>query len=321
MNFLNLRYFLVAAEELNFTKAANRLFISQQSLSNHISKLEEYFGAPLFDRTPPLTLTKEGECLVRHAKKILQIRDNALTEIHDIKDSKSGDLVIGCTRLWGRAILPQIMTEYRRRFPSIRLRLMEANTTEVETSLRSGKVDISVGYVPNDQTDLSVVALCQEITVLMVPDSVLEQYHPGRVRETKLALKSSGDISLVADCPFMTMYPSTTLGATTEHIFKSVGINPPIVLQSGSIGTLLSMCFEGMGCILCPEIMASHALFEKKISFSDTIGIYPLNFSEAKRVISINHLKGKYLPQAAVSFIDLAKECVATKPITISHLL
>lgn len=52
MNLLNLEYFLVAAEELNFTKAAKRLYITQQSLSNHIAKLESYFGADLFDRTP-----------------------------------------------------------------------------------------------------------------------------------------------------------------------------------------------------------------------------------------------------------------------------
>ena len=52
MNLLNLRYFLVAAEELNFTRAARRLYISQQSLSGHILKLENYFGVELFDRSP-----------------------------------------------------------------------------------------------------------------------------------------------------------------------------------------------------------------------------------------------------------------------------
>lgn len=57
INFLNLEYFLVAAEELNFTKAAKKLFISQQSLSNHISNMEKEFDVILFNRTTPLTLT------------------------------------------------------------------------------------------------------------------------------------------------------------------------------------------------------------------------------------------------------------------------
>ena len=63
INFLNLEYFLVAAEELNFTKAAKQLFISQQSLSNHISNMEKEFDVILFNRTNPLTLTYAGQAL------------------------------------------------------------------------------------------------------------------------------------------------------------------------------------------------------------------------------------------------------------------
>ena len=74
MNFLNLKYFIVTAEEMNFTKAAKRLFISQQSLSNHIAKLEDYFGVQLFDRNTPLTLTDAGESLLKSARKILNVK-------------------------------------------------------------------------------------------------------------------------------------------------------------------------------------------------------------------------------------------------------
>ena len=66
INFLNLEYFLVAAEELNFTRAAKKLFISQQSLSNHISNLEKEFDVVLFNRTSPLTLTYAGPVSYTH---------------------------------------------------------------------------------------------------------------------------------------------------------------------------------------------------------------------------------------------------------------
>lgn len=69
INFLNLEYFLVAAEELNFTKAAKKLFISQQSLSNHISNMEKEFDVILFNRTTPLTLTYAGQALKAKADK------------------------------------------------------------------------------------------------------------------------------------------------------------------------------------------------------------------------------------------------------------
>ena len=86
INFLNLEYFLVAAEELNFTKAAKKLFISQQSLSNHISNMEKEFDVILFNRTTPLTLTYAGQALKAKARQMLELRDETYRELSDIKD-------------------------------------------------------------------------------------------------------------------------------------------------------------------------------------------------------------------------------------------
>lgn len=71
MNFTNLKYFSVLAEELNFTRAAKRLYISQQALSSHINKLEQHYQSQLFIRTTPLELTPAGQCLYLFAKETL----------------------------------------------------------------------------------------------------------------------------------------------------------------------------------------------------------------------------------------------------------
>ena len=86
INFLNLEYFLAAAEELNFTKAAKRLFISQQSLSNHISNMEKEFDVILFNRTNPLTLTYAGQALKKRAQQLLALKSETYRELADIKD-------------------------------------------------------------------------------------------------------------------------------------------------------------------------------------------------------------------------------------------
>ena len=102
INFLNLEYFLVAAEELNFTRAAKRLYISQQSLSNHISNLEKEFDVVLFNRTSPLTLTYAGQALKTRARELLDLRDETYKEISDIKDFSTGQLSIGVSHTRGR---------------------------------------------------------------------------------------------------------------------------------------------------------------------------------------------------------------------------
>ena len=308
MNFLNLEYFLVAAEELNFTRAAKRLYISQQSLSSHITKLEEYFQAPLFDRTPALTLTKEGACLVRRAKEILQLKEETSKEINDIRDFKSGELTIGCTRLWGRVILPYILPIYSRQFPNVRLHLLEGTAEEVEASLQNGQVDLSIGYVPSNCDDLAVNTLCEEKMVLLVPFSMLERIYPENHREIKLALKETFDITLLRDCPFLVMDPSSSMGITTATIFRSAGITPQVALQSRNLETLLALCFQGMGVMFCPEVLVAEGLFQKDEHLVDSMGVYPVFYQEAQRQLSINHLRDKYLSHAAAAFIQLTKQ-------------
>lgn len=88
MNFLNLYYFRVAAEELSFTNAAKRLFISQQSLSNHISRLENEFGVILFNRTQPITLTEAGKSLYASSKVLLHQKEQIEKSMQDIRTSE-----------------------------------------------------------------------------------------------------------------------------------------------------------------------------------------------------------------------------------------
>ena len=119
INFLNLEYFLAAAEELNFTRAAKRLYISQQSLSNHISNMEKEFDVVLFNRTSPLTLTYAGQALKVRARQLLDLKDETYREIADIKDFSTGQLSIGVSHTRGRFILPEILPPTSRNFPAL----------------------------------------------------------------------------------------------------------------------------------------------------------------------------------------------------------
>ena len=95
MNFLHLKYFLLVAEELNITRAAERLYISQQSLSNHISNLEKELGVQLFTRSPKLSLTYAGNLLVETAGQILDLHDQYLSKVGDINRNYIGSLRVG----------------------------------------------------------------------------------------------------------------------------------------------------------------------------------------------------------------------------------
>ena len=174
INFLNLEYFLVAAEELNFTKAAKKLFISQQSLSNHISNMEKEFDVILFNRTTPLTLTYAGQALKEKAKQMLELRDETYRQLADIKDFSVGQLTLGLSHTRGRVILPEILPVFKDRFPNIDLKLVEGNSSELADDLLHGNIDLIIDMLPFKVENVETVPICEEEILLAVPDSRID---------------------------------------------------------------------------------------------------------------------------------------------------
>ena len=114
INFLNLQYFLVLCEEMNFRRAAQKLHITQQSLSGHINKLETSFGVPLFDRKQPLTLTPAGMYLRKRAAEFLAMQDDLQKELLDIGGMIGGSLTVGSTHARSQVLLPAAFRAFRR---------------------------------------------------------------------------------------------------------------------------------------------------------------------------------------------------------------
>ena len=173
MNFLNLYYFRVAAEELSFTNAAKRLFISQQSLSNHISRLENEFGVIHFNRTKPITLTEAGKSLYASSKVLLHQKEQIEKSMQDIRDFRKGELTLGISTSRGAVMLPKILPEFRSAFPQIKLNLVEGTTKEINQALFEGRADLCIGFAINDPEKVHEELLHTESLVCVIPNSFL----------------------------------------------------------------------------------------------------------------------------------------------------
>lgn len=132
MNFLHLKYFLMVAEELNITRAAERLYISQQSLSNHISNMERELDVKLFTRSPKLSLTYAGGLLVETATQILDLYSQYQTKVGDINRHYLGMLRVGISHTCGLALMPDILPKFRQEFPFGGIFSFEGNSTQLE---------------------------------------------------------------------------------------------------------------------------------------------------------------------------------------------
>ena len=312
INFLNLEYFLVAAEELNFTKAARQLYISQQSLSNHISNMEKEFDVILFNRTNPLTLTYAGQALKKRARQLLDLKNETYRELADIKDFTIGRLTIGVSHTRGRVILPEILPIYQKQFPSIELSLLEGNSSELDQGLLHGDVDLIIGMLPFRVEDVGTVPICEEEILLAVSDAVLERTFPGRVEEIKTRLAEHTDLTLLSRCPFLMINQGNRVRTLADEMFADAGITPQIILETENIETVLALAVKGMGMTFYPKMfMASHDdvnAFKNKVRQHTSLNFYSLDSPKAHGTLGIGFHKGHYMSQAAREFIRIAKK-------------
>lgn len=135
MNFHSLDYFLVLAREKNFTRAAEALHITQQSLSSHIAGLEKELGCTLLVRRTPLELTYAGRTFLRYAESIGQTRQAMEREFRDISENQKGELRVGIAYTRGRAIMPRLIPAFQRQYPNVEITLLEGSNDAIQKAL------------------------------------------------------------------------------------------------------------------------------------------------------------------------------------------
>ncbi|MFF3737221.1 LysR family transcriptional regulator [Streptomyces sp. NPDC002566] len=179
----DLRYFTAVAEELNFTRAAERLFVSQPALSKQIRMLEKHVGAPLFDRDRrAVRLTAVGEALLPHARGVLAAWRAAEAVVEEARNAERQTLVIGMSTSPGRGLLPALRSRLRSRHPDARTVLRQVNWADPSAGLRDGSSDVAFVWLPIPDADryrYSVVA--EEPRLVALPHG-----HP-------LAARAAGD--------------------------------------------------------------------------------------------------------------------------------
>ena len=309
INFLNLEYFLAVAEELNITRAAKRLYISQQSLSSHISNLEKEFDVQLFNRTMPLTLTYAGRALKVRAKQMLDLKDETYRELADIKDFTTGQLSIGISHTRGRFLLPAILPAYKEKFPNIEIHLVEGNSSELSTALIHGNIDLMIDLLPFKAEHVETVPICEEEILLVVPDQILDRYFPGKQEEMIKVLEENADVQLLKDCPYLLINKGNRVRTIADEIFEEAQLTPSILLETENIETVLALAAKGMGITFYPKMfMSGSGNTGNDIMKKAGLHYFSLNYRRSHGVLAFGSHKGRYLSRATEEFIRIARE-------------
>lgn len=145
--------FCCVYEEKSFSKAAERLFLTQPTISEHIKSLESYFDTKLFDRLGrQIAPTRAGELLYEYGKRIKEAKKATMEGMRNFLNRLEGKLVVGGSTIPGEYILPGVFAAFHKQFPGVELTLKIADTKEIITDVRQGNVELGfVGAKINDR--------------------------------------------------------------------------------------------------------------------------------------------------------------------------
>ena len=169
MELRHLRYFDAIAETLNFTRAAERLHVTQSTLSHQIKQLEDELGTPLFDRSgKQVRMTEAGEILRSHMTPALEQIDLGLQAMRTPAEAVTGSIRLGTTPSFNTRMVPQCVATFLNHYPSVQGNVEELAAAKILQRLRSGHLDMAVSYPPGDSSELWFEPLYNEELRLVV---------------------------------------------------------------------------------------------------------------------------------------------------------
>jgi DNA-binding transcriptional LysR family regulator len=241
MELYQLEYFLEAALQRNFTRAAARLHLAQAALSEQIRKLEEELGTSLFNRGRRETvLTAAGETLRIHAEALLDRAAAARRAVQDLIGLRGGRLTIGAIPSVSACLLPAAIAAFRKRHAVVELALFEGTSEAVAQWVECGRVEFGIVQLPTTGAGFDEHLLLTEPFVALVPKA-----HPS-ARQRSLSLAK------LADEPFV-LYKGRARD-TALAACRAAGFEPRIACESSELETIRSLVAAGLGIAILPQL-------------------------------------------------------------------
>ena len=240
MTFNSFSIFLTVVEEMDFTKAARKLFITQQSLSGHIRRLEEEYGVTLFERKPVLKLTPEGRNMVFYARQILQAENMMISGFADINKNSAAYLTIGISYMRSAIFGSGIWKRFHKKYPNIEVRFSEKNTDRLLEELQRGDLSAMVGIDLRPMSGFRVEPLVDEQIRCIVRRSLIEEIYEDQAADMIRKFQAEGiRLEEIKEIPMLFPPKGNRLRVPLEQVFRQAGVMPRSIFRERSAGAPL----------------------------------------------------------------------------------
>lgn len=293
LNFKHIHYVLAVLRAGSITAASKKLFVSQPALSQTIKQVEQDLGAAIFDRsTDPISLTYAGKRYVEAAQAILDIDHNLRAEIAETKKEVHGRMRMGISNQRGLQILPMVIPEFTKRYPHIKIDLIEYGSDTLERLTAEGQCDLSLITTVQKANHLNYVLIENEQLVLMA------------ARSTELAHRHADgepiDITEAASERFVSMREGHSVRIIQDRLFERNNMSPVTIMETNNMEAAKHVAARANAVMLIPLVYVSNSM-----ELLYRVQCHPIRNNDYERHFYLCYRKGMYLSRYMEDFVRI----------------
>ena len=294
MNIRHIQYVLSILREGSITAASKKLFVSQPALSQTLKQIEQDLGAPIFDRTTdPISLTYAGQQYVDAALQVLDIDRNLRARIAETRKEQHGHLRLGISMQRGLQILPQVIPDYSRLYPYIRIELIEHGSATLEHMTAEGQCDLALITTNEKPNKLHYELIESEEVVLMA------------ARSTELAHRFSDgepiEITQAQNEKFVSMREGHSVRTIQDRLFERHHLAPTILMETTNMEAGKHVAARANAVMLLPQVYVTSDLQYR-------VQCHPVLNNDYERHFYLCYRRGMYLTRYMSDFVRLVCE-------------
>ncbi|MBD0383210.1 LysR family transcriptional regulator [Paenibacillus sedimenti] len=290
MDTRKLEYFVEVVRAGSFTRAAERLHVAQPAISKSIQKLEDELQLILFDRSEKsVTLTPEGKVLLGHAQSILGSIEEARKEMEELRGLERGEIRIGLPSMYGSFYFPQIIKEFKKKYPSLLISVVEEGTLQVRKLIERKEVDLGIIDFDHAGPEIEVIPLLTEEMVACFPIG-----HP-------LAGRKSIPLQEMIHEPLILFKEGYFQRNLIMETSQTANIVPNITFSTNQLSLIRSLVAEGIGVTLFLRVVADSDPQLRSVSLNPPVFLH----------LGVGRSRNTYLSKASQIFLEFLKDRIS----------
>lgn len=248
--------FLLTAEELSISRAAQRAFVTQQCVSDHIKRLESEYGVTLFERKPKMKLTPAGETMLESLRNIRILENNMGESLREMANGERGSFTLGISTSRASVILPGVLSRYYKIFPNVNISFCIEDTKILEDRLLRGEIDLFIGVNTDPDPAFDIHTMAEDEIMLIISSKLLHAHFDN---DEIVQMGKGVDLNRFRNIPFTLSFKTGKVNQVILEYLNYRHLRLNVTYNISDSESQILLCASGICASLCPRMLLNTA--------------------------------------------------------------